>query len=104
MRVLVAGSTGYIGKYVTKELINRGYNVVAFAREKSGVGGKQSRDQTQKVILTSMPLLLRTFYKIAILGDKGSVYRRPVQAVLRLSCVSVMALHQAVLHLPAVYT
>ena len=63
VRVLVAGSTGYIGKYVTKELINRGYNVVAFAREKSGVGGKQSRDQTQKVILTCMPLLLRTFPK-----------------------------------------
>ena len=46
---MVAGSTGYIGKYVTKELIKRGYNVVAFAREKSGVGGKQSTEQTQKV-------------------------------------------------------
>lgn len=44
----MAGSTGYIGKYVTKELIKRGYNVVAFAREKSGVGGKQSTEQTQK--------------------------------------------------------
>ena len=49
---MVAGSTGYIGKYVTKELIKRGYNVVAFAREKSGVGGKQSREQTQKVDLS----------------------------------------------------
>ena len=53
VRVLVAGSTGYIGKYVTKELIQRGYNVVAFAREKSGVGGKQSREQTQKVLFPS---------------------------------------------------
>ena len=61
VRVLVAGSTGYIGKYVTKELINRGYNVVALAREKSGVGGKQSKDQTQKVTLASLPLLLRPF-------------------------------------------
>ena len=49
VRIVVAGSTGYIGKFVTKELINRGYNVVAFAREKSGVGGKQSREQTQQV-------------------------------------------------------
>ncbi|DBA92217.1 TPA: hypothetical protein ACH3X1_015926 [Trebouxia sp. C0004] len=48
VRIVVAGSTGYIGKYVTKELIKRGYNVVAFAREKSGVGGKQSTEQTQK--------------------------------------------------------
>lgn len=52
VRIVVAGSTGYIGKYVTKELIKRGYNVVAFAREKSGVGGKQSREQTQKVDLS----------------------------------------------------
>ena len=49
VRIVVAGSTGYIGKYVTKELINRGYNVVAFAREKSGIGGKQTTDQVQKV-------------------------------------------------------
>ncbi|DBA68486.1 TPA: hypothetical protein ACH3X2_013773 [Trebouxia sp. C0005] len=48
VRIVVAGSTGYIGKYVTKELIKRGYDVVAFAREKSGVGGKQSSEQTQK--------------------------------------------------------
>lgn len=60
VRVLVAGSTGYIGKYVTKELINRGYNVVAFAREKSGVGGKQSRDQTQKVCHNNVLLLTCT--------------------------------------------
>ncbi|CAL8460725.1 g256 [Coccomyxa elongata] len=46
IRVLVVGSTGYIGKFVVKELIKRGYNVVAFAREKSGVGGKASMDDT----------------------------------------------------------
>jgi divinyl chlorophyllide a 8-vinyl-reductase len=44
VRVLVAGSTGYIGRAVTKELIKRGYNVVAFSREKSGARGKQSMD------------------------------------------------------------
>lgn len=47
--VLVVGPTGYIGKYVAKELIARGYNVVLFARENSGVGGKASREQTIKV-------------------------------------------------------
>lgn len=49
IRVLVVGSTGYIGKFVVKELIKRGYNVVAFAREKSGVGGKASMDDTIQV-------------------------------------------------------
>lgn len=48
VKVLVAGSTGYIGRFVTKELINRGYNVVAFSREKSGVGGKKSMDDVVK--------------------------------------------------------
>ena len=48
MRVLVVGSTGYIGKFVVKELIKRSFNVVAFAREQSGVGGKQKREDTEK--------------------------------------------------------
>jgi len=48
VRVLVVGATGYIGKFVVKELIARGYTVVAFSREKSGVGGKQSMDDTRR--------------------------------------------------------
>ena len=46
---MVFGATGYIGKFVVKELVKRGYNVVAFAREKSGIGGKQSTQDVQKV-------------------------------------------------------
>jgi glutamate dehydrogenase/leucine dehydrogenase len=49
VRVLVVGATGYIGKFVVKELIKRGYNVVAFSREKSGIGGKQGMDDVRKV-------------------------------------------------------
>lgn len=49
VRVLVVGPTGYIGKFVVKELIERGYQVVAFAREKSGIGGKTSKEQAIKV-------------------------------------------------------
>jgi divinyl chlorophyllide a 8-vinyl-reductase len=40
-------SSGYIGRFVTKELIQRGYNVVAFSREKSGIGGKKSMDDVK---------------------------------------------------------
>lgn len=47
-RVMVVGSTGYIGKFVVKELIRRGYKVTAFARERSGIGGKQSMEDVQK--------------------------------------------------------
>ena len=49
IRVLVVGATGYIGKFVVKELMKRGYNVVAFAREKSGVGGKAGMEDTKQV-------------------------------------------------------
>ncbi|KAL9237111.1 hypothetical protein vseg_011699 [Gypsophila vaccaria] len=46
INVLVVGSTGYIGKFVVKELVKRGYNVIAVAREKSGIRGKYGKDET----------------------------------------------------------
>eukprot|EP00262_Sarcandra_glabra_P022001 TRINITY_DN951_c0_g1_i1.p1 TRINITY_DN951_c0_g1~~TRINITY_DN951_c0_g1_i1.p1 ORF type:complete len:409 (-),score=65.70 TRINITY_DN951_c0_g1_i1:84-1310(-) len=46
INVLVVGSTGYIGKFVVKELIQRGFNVIAVAREKSGIKGKNSKEDT----------------------------------------------------------
>merc|ERR1712205_202652 len=42
-RVVVFGATGYIGRFVVKESIGRGYDTVAFAREQSGVGGKNNK-------------------------------------------------------------
>ncbi|KAL4427872.1 hypothetical protein ABPG75_001961 [Micractinium tetrahymenae] len=48
VRVLVVGATGYIGKFVVRELVSRGYNVVAFARERSGIGGKQTAEDVQR--------------------------------------------------------
>ncbi|GJP57234.1 hypothetical protein CLOM_g16262 [Closterium sp. NIES-68] len=44
--VAVVGPTGYIGKFVTRELIKRGYKVTAVARERSGIGGKKSAEET----------------------------------------------------------
>ncbi|KAM7485128.1 hypothetical protein LguiA_001137 [Lonicera macranthoides] len=48
INVLVVGSTGYIGKFVVKELTNRGFNVIAVSREKSGIRGKNSKEETLK--------------------------------------------------------
>ena len=39
-KVLVVGGTGYIGKFVVRELCAQGYDVTALVREKSGIGGK----------------------------------------------------------------
>lgn len=51
MRVLVVGATGYIGKFVVKELLRRGYSVTAFARPKSGIKGKSTQEDVAKVII-----------------------------------------------------
>lgn len=62
VRVLVVGPTGYIGKFVTRELVKRGYNTVALARERSGIKGKSSPEDTRKVLQTSQLLLLTYSY------------------------------------------
>lgn len=46
INVLVVGSTGYIGKFVVKELVSRGFNVIAIARERSGTGGRNDKEET----------------------------------------------------------
>ncbi|XP_041000926.1 divinyl chlorophyllide a 8-vinyl-reductase, chloroplastic [Juglans microcarpa x Juglans regia] len=46
INVLVVGSTGYIGAFVVKELVSRGFNVIAVAREKSGIRAKNSKEET----------------------------------------------------------
>ncbi|HED31312.1 MAG TPA: NAD(P)-dependent oxidoreductase [Prosthecochloris aestuarii] len=47
-RVFVVGSTGYIGKFVVRELVKRGYDVVSFARERSGVNASTDADETRR--------------------------------------------------------
>lgn len=47
-RVVIFGATGYIGRFVVAESIGRGYDTVAFAREQSGVGGKNTKASVEK--------------------------------------------------------
>jgi len=44
----VAGATGYIGKFVTRELVARKHDVISFARERSGIDGSASAGQTRR--------------------------------------------------------
>ncbi len=47
-RVFVVGATGYIGKFVVRELVARGYDVVSFSRERSGVGASTTAEETRR--------------------------------------------------------
>jgi len=44
-KVFVAGATGYIGRFVVRELVARGYEVVVFVRSRDGQSPKQSAQQ-----------------------------------------------------------
>nr|GMD60346.1 Divinyl chlorophyllide A 8-vinyl-reductase, chloroplastic [Ipomoea batatas] len=46
INILVVGSTGYIGRFVATELVKRGFNVIAIARERSGTRGRNSKEDT----------------------------------------------------------
>ena len=47
-RVFVVGATGYIGKFVVRELVTRGYQVVSFARERSGIDAATTAQLTRQ--------------------------------------------------------
>jgi len=48
VRVVIFGATGYIGRFVVKEYISRGYAVTAFARPRSGVNGKKTEEDVRQ--------------------------------------------------------
>ncbi len=50
-RVFVVGSTGYIGRQVVQALVARGHQVVAFARRRSGVGGRATEVETDAALV-----------------------------------------------------
>ena len=83
IRVLVVGATGYIGKYVVQELVKRGYQVVAFCREKSGIGGKQTMEDT-KTEFEGAKVLFGDVTNMESLSKAG--FEEPVDVVV--SCLA----------------
>lgn len=49
-RVFVAGATGYIGRRVVAELVDRGHHVCAFSRERAGIGARLSRREIEAIL------------------------------------------------------
>jgi len=52
-RIFVVGATGYIGKFVTRELAARGHTVVSFARPRSGVNANATEADTRQQLAGS---------------------------------------------------
>jgi len=51
--VFVVGATGYIGKFVVRELVARRYDVVSFVRERSGIGSTTNTDEVRAQLMGS---------------------------------------------------
>jgi len=83
VNVLIVGPTGYIGRFVTKELIDRGFNVTALAREKAGIKGKMSKDDTIK----EFPGARVVFGDVTdVASIKKAAFDKPVDVVV--SCLA----------------
>lgn len=77
-RVFVVGATGYIGKFVTRELVARGYEVVSFARERSGIDAATTAEKTRQELKGSEVRFgdvcdLESLKKNGIRGEKFDV-------------------------------
>jgi divinyl chlorophyllide a 8-vinyl-reductase len=54
--VLVAGATGYIGRFVVRELLSRGYRVICLAREPRGVDASVVREAVRNQLPSGIDL------------------------------------------------
>lgn len=77
MHILVTGAAGYIGSFVTRALINEGYQVIALDNLQQGhLEAVHPRAQFVKTDLGNLPALKKLFRKY------------PIQAVVHLAAVS----------------
>ncbi|CAM8989816.1 unnamed protein product [Rhodiola kirilowii] len=85
INILVVGSTGYIGKFVVKELVKRGFNVIAVARERSGIRGSKGKDDTL-VELNGSNVCFSDVTSLSALEESLSNLGYPVDVVV--SCLA----------------
>ena len=82
-RVVVFGATGYIGRFVVRELVARGYDVLAFSRGQAGVGGKLGKAEVEK----QLPGARVAFGDVCDAGSLGeTAFAEPADVVV--SCLA----------------
>ena len=62
-KILIAGATGYLGKFITKELVNKGNDVTIIVRNKKKIN-LEAQNLTMLEAQVTQPETLKGFVKI----------------------------------------
>ncbi|XP_042412871.1 divinyl chlorophyllide a 8-vinyl-reductase, chloroplastic-like [Zingiber officinale] len=81
VNVLVTGATGYIGKFVVRELCRRGFNVIAVARDRSGIRGRDDKARTDQQLAGATVCFSDVTDPDALAGALDAL-GRPIDAVV----------------------
>jgi len=81
MKVLVTGASGFIGRYIVKDLLNHGYEVRAFVRKKVEIEGAEifigdiTKRETIEEALSSIDAVFHNAAYASDYGKKEDFYR-----------------------------
>lgn len=95
MKALITGSAGFVGKYLTEELRNAGYEVIGFDRVKAPgtiQGNLLDADGIKNLLEDQQPDII---FHLAAVADVGLSWKKP-QLTIELNVIAAINLMEAV--------
>ncbi len=95
MKTLITGSAGFVGRYLTEELRNAGYEVVGFDRESAPgtiQGDLLDADSVKSTIEEQLPDVI---FHLAAIADVGVSWKKP-QRTIQINVIAAINLMEAV--------